>query len=334
MTPFAPGPPQPAPQSGRYQIPAPVVDIRKKAHARIAEKIDLVRVRHKPLSLLRQEAKRVLEQFLDAECSTLTRSDRDKLVDDVLAEGFGFGPLEELFRDEAIKEILVLAAGQIIVRKGEAWQPASVRLRDTEQLRSVITRYAETGESVAGGPAPTGGVDVRLANGFRAIAVVPPEVMQVSPQLLLTRSTAPATPAPTGNSGTIQFSQLASARSGGSGPVNVTPGPRSGNLGTPIPAPASRTPTPTIHAEPPRPVPPSGVIPNPDPFAKLRQRIGEKIIMKFASAGVYDINEIPQAELRKIVHATVIEVCHAEKLGYDEQFQERLALEILAGMNR
>jgi len=334
MTPSAPGSPQPATQSGRYQIPATVVDVRKKAHARIAEKIDLVRARHKPLSLLRQEAKRVLEQFLDAESPTLTRSDRDKLVDDVLAEGFGFGPLEELYRDEAIKEILILTATQIIVRKGDAWLPASVRLRDVEQLRSVITRYSETGESFVTGPAPTGGVDVRLANGFRAVAVVPPQVMQVSPQLLLTRLSPAAAAAPTGNSGTVQFTQVASPRSGGSGAIHVTPGPRSGNLGPPVPVPASRTPTPTILADQPRPLPQSGTIPNPDPFAKIRQRMAEKIIMKFASAGVYDISAIPQAELRKIVHATVIEVCHAEKLGYDEQFQERLALEILAGMNR
>ena len=329
MTPSAHGPTYTVqPPSGRFPIPIPVVDIRKKAHARIAEKIDLVRARHKPLSLLRQEAKRVLEQFLDAECSTLTRSDRDVLVDDVMAEGFGFGPLEELFRDESIKEILVLAPTQIIVRKGEGWQPASARLRDAEQLRAVLTRYAETGEAVLAGPT-VGGLDVKLANGFRAIAVVPPEVMQVCPQLLLVRMSPTAAPVANAGSGTIQFNQLASARSGsGSGAIS---GPRSGNLGPPLQA---RTPTPTILADAPRTPSPSGTVPPPDPFARIRQKMAERIIMKFASAGIYDIYEIPQPELRKIVHATVAEVCLMDKLGYDEAFQERLGLEILAGMSR
>lgn len=56
--------------------------------------------------------------------------------------------------------------------------------------------------------------------------------------------------------------------------------------------------------------------------------------MKFAAAGVYDINQFPIAELRKIVHANVVEFCTAERLGFDDKFHERLALEILAGMNR
>jgi hypothetical protein len=71
-----------------------------------------------------------------------------------------------------------------------------------------------------------------------------------------------------------------------------------------------------------------------DPHAKLRQRLTERIIMRFAAAGVYDLSALPANELRRIVTASVAEFCHQDRLDLDGPFQERLALEILAGMNR
>ena len=71
-----------------------------------------------------------------------------------------------------------------------------------------------------------------------------------------------------------------------------------------------------------------------DPFAKIRQRVTERIIMKFASAGVYDLNQIPLPELHRIVLAQVAEFCGGDKNGFDEATYDRLSLEILSGMNR
>ena len=62
--------------------------------------------------------------------------------------------------------------------------------------------------------------------------------------------------------------------------------------------------------------------------------MAERIVTKFAAAGVYDLNQIPAAELRRIVAAHVAEVCQQERIGTDDSTHDRLALEILAGMNR
>ena len=93
-------------------------ELRKKAHARLVERVDPVRNKHKPISILRQESRRTLEQFLEAEYPYVVKDDRGKLVDEVLGEAVGLGPLEELFRDETVFEILVLAPNQIIARRG------------------------------------------------------------------------------------------------------------------------------------------------------------------------------------------------------------------------
>jgi hypothetical protein len=284
-------------------------ELRRKAHARLAERIDPARVRHKPLSLLRQEARRVLEQFLDAECLIPGRAERDRLTEDLLAEAVGCGPLEELFRDEAVREILILTPTQVICRRNDDWLPTSVRFRDAEQYRAVLTRYAEIGESCVPGSSATGGFDVRLGNGFHVLAIVPPSVMEQTPLALFVRGAA-ARP----SSGSVIISAPQAAPSG---VMPVPSGRRSG-----------------IHTAPPRETTDSDTLPVIDPAARLRQRLTERIIRKFAAAGVYDLNQIPLPELRKIVLAQVQEFCHAERLGHDNARQEMLALEILAGMTR
>ncbi len=236
------------PPSGVMRLAAAPADPRKKAHARLAERIDLVRNRHKPLSILRAEGKRTLEQFYDQEGTALTRSDRDRLIEDLLAESVGFGPLEELFRDEAVKEILIVNATTVLGRKGDGWLPVGGRFRDDEQLRAVLARWAEVGEAyVPGGGPNSGGFDVRLANGFRAVATLPPAVLEVAPQVWLARAAAaPATappPAPLVNGNAYSagpasgvYRSLTPASPRGSG-VITTPMPR--GSGT-LPAPAAR----------------------------------------------------------------------------------------------
>ena len=49
---------------------------------------------------------------------------------------------------------------------------------------------------------------------------------------------------------------------------------------------------------------------------------------------MYDLNQIPLAELRRIVSAHVAEFCQHERVGLDEGAIDRVGLEILAGMNR
>jgi hypothetical protein len=315
----------------------PPADLRRKAHARLAEKIDPARTRHKPLSLVRADARRLADQFLDAEAPALTRPERDRLAEDVLAALPGAGPLEELFRDEAVAEVLVLAPAQVIAYKAGAWVPTSARYRDADQVRAVLQRYAELGEPLQPAAPAAGAVDVRLPTGFRVIGVVPPEVMGVPPVLHLTRGPAVAAAAavpPPGRSGVTPVSAVQRsgviARTARPGPVGESSAGGSGivSVAAVLPPAAGGSMSSTSGRLPP---PKSGPL---DPFAKLKQRMTEKIIMRLASAGVYDLNQVPLPELRKFVTLAVAEHCQQEKMDPDPDFQQRLGLEILAGMNR
>ena len=352
------------PASAVMRLAATPADPRKKAHARLADRIDLARNRHKPLSILRAEGKRTLEQFYDQEGTALTRSDRDRLIEDILAESVGFGPLEEAFRDDAVKEILVLNAGTILGRKADDWLPLSGRFRDDEQLRTVLARWADAGEAYVPGAASSGGFDVRLANGFRAVATLPPSISEVPPQVWLAR----AAPDPPGATPPPAPLLSANASLGTGSSVSPMSGIHRGVLTTPAPRGSGPTPhqsgRPNLNTVPSADNPDSGVIsldsltaaptysgaypgsnggrgPGStitsgsmfvDPLAKLRQRITGVIIGKFAAAGMYDLKALPVLELARIILAQVSEIIASEKLGYDDSTARLLTGEILASI--
>jgi hypothetical protein len=232
-----------------------------------------------------------------------------------------------------VKEIVILTPAQVIVRKGELWLPTSVRFRDDTQLRAVLTRFAETGVGLNDGPPPAGGLDVRLANGFRMIAVVPPDVMNVPPMVLLARGepAISATPlvANTGPGSSVQIGAKPSGAVPVVGPRSVArpgtmPGRPVGSDSEVLTRPSGSIPT----------VPGSSSGSPSDPIARIRHKVTQRIITQLAAAGVHDLSKIPVPELRKIVAAFVHEQCEWDRFPLDAAAEERLALEILAGMNR
>lgn len=313
-------------------------DMIRKSHALLVDRFPSARVRHKPLSILRQEGRRALENLFETEFPTVKKPERDQLIEGVLGEAAGFGPLEELFRDESLSEVMVLAATQVIARRGDAWVPTSVRFRNAAHLRGYFRRLADTGEQITTTTPAMGGFDVRMSNGFRVIGILPPEVLDLSPTAVFVRGEAPPLPPP----------PTTPPRSGIiSNPSRVVP-PMGGSTGVPMAA-ATRVP---VDAKPVSqmsvfsgalPSPPSRVVANPpermpepqaDPYLRVRQRVTERIVRKCEAAGVYDLRVISTPELQRVILAHVEDLNADERLGMDEPVLQRLTLEILAGMNR
>src|SRR5262245_5212171 len=104
----------PQPPSGTTRFPGArqpggtVEAVRARVQARLAEKLDPARLRRMPASIMVQDVKRTVEQLVEQEGSRLGRLERDLLIEDMLRDAIGFGPLEELFRDPAVNEVLVI----------------------------------------------------------------------------------------------------------------------------------------------------------------------------------------------------------------------------------
>src|SRR5262245_41087216 len=92
----------------------------------------------------RQAAERALraivERLVDEENVLINLMERERLVDEVLDEVLGFGPLHALFADDKVQEIRVEGPDQIHVRCGESFTASEICLRSLEQLYVICGR--------------------------------------------------------------------------------------------------------------------------------------------------------------------------------------------------
>ena len=98
--------------------------------------------------------------------------DLERLVEEVVDDAVGLGPLEPLMRDPAVTEVIANGPGAVFVERGGKLVPEAVRFRDAEHLRQVIERVVGAGGRRVDDASPM--VDVRLPDGSRVNAVLPP----------------------------------------------------------------------------------------------------------------------------------------------------------------
>src|SRR5262245_25106492 len=81
--------------------------IKLRVLSRLEDRMDPAASRRMPASLLRQSLRTFAEQIAEQEARSLARPDRERLIEEVLAELLGYGPLEELFNDPTVREVMV-----------------------------------------------------------------------------------------------------------------------------------------------------------------------------------------------------------------------------------
>lgn len=311
-------PPQrfPGSSAGSATPAASFEAIKSRVLTRLDDRLGPSASKRMPPSLLHQSLRTFADQIADQEARSFSKPDRDRLVEEVLAEFLGYGPLDELFRDPSVREVLVAGPHAVITRgQTSHWMPTSVKFRDEDHLLSALDRLATHAEPVGPVTTSVNWFDLKLPNGFRAVGVIPPPALGQSataafmrcepdavprtldPSMGYSSSRCPTLPVP--------GSPLASPRPG-SHPVD-TPAPRSSPVESPIPG---------------------------DPLTRYRNRIIERLITKLASLGVYDIQRVEVTELRKAVVAYIDEHCVSEKIYLHETDRGRLLLEIMAAMGR
>jgi hypothetical protein len=284
--------------------------LKARVLVKLHDRLDPRKSRRMPVSLLQQSARQQVEQVIEAEAPRMPRADRDRLVAEVLTEVFGFGPLEELFRDPAVLEVLVLGPHAVLARRDAGWVPTNVKFRDADHLRETLEKATAYGEAVAAG-LPATAIDAKLPNGFRAVAVVPPAGVEQPGTAAFVRTTTPA--------------PAAAAPAAPAAPAQTGSGQRPGLT------PAAPTQTASgrfrgLAADP--------ADPNEGYLARHRARITELLIKRMASLGVYDLTKLDAATARRVVAAYIEEYCAAERVRLTAAEQGRLTLEIIAGMNR
>jgi pilus assembly protein CpaF len=146
--------------------------LKRRIHNKLVDKLDLSRVGELEGDVLRNEIRLVIEHLCDHEQTYLNRNERDRLVEEVLDEAFGFGPLEILLKDSSISDILINGPHNIYVERRGRMEKTAVEFRDNAHLVQIIDRIVSKIGRRIDETCPM--CDARLPDGSRVNAIIPP----------------------------------------------------------------------------------------------------------------------------------------------------------------
>src|SRR6266404_5813214 len=107
----------------------------------------------------------VVEKLILDESLPMTLAERERLIEEILDEVFGLGPLEILLKDPAISDILVNGFANVYIERGGRVVETNIRFKDHAHVRIIIERIVSAVGRRIDDSSPT--VDARLADGSR-----------------------------------------------------------------------------------------------------------------------------------------------------------------------
>ena len=146
--------------------------LKRLIHGKLVDKLDLSRLGDLQGDTLRREIRLVVEHLCDTENPLLNRTERERLIEEVLDETFGFGPLEILMKEEGIADIMINGPKNVFVEKNGRIIKHEVTFRDNEHLLQILDRIVSKVGRRVDETCPM--VDARLPDGSRLNAIIPP----------------------------------------------------------------------------------------------------------------------------------------------------------------
>jgi pilus assembly protein CpaF len=141
--------------------------VQQKLIAELDPSIDITQTAE-----VRTTIREMFEAMLEEESIVLTKNEKRRLFEAIVAEILGFGPLEQFLHQDGVTEIMVNGPNQVYIESGGKIQLSSVTFEDNDHLLRIIDRIvAPLGRRIDEG-SPM--VDARLPDGSRVNAVVPP----------------------------------------------------------------------------------------------------------------------------------------------------------------
>src|ERR1051326_256027 len=146
--------------------------IKTKIHAKLLNALSPDQLKSLNKEGVREQVGNVVERLITEESIPMTLAEREKLIEEVLDEVFGLGPLEPLLKDGSISDILVNGFDNVYIERAGQLQETNVRFKDQAHVRMIIDRIVSNVGRRIDDSSPI--VDARLPDGSRASAAIPP----------------------------------------------------------------------------------------------------------------------------------------------------------------
>jgi len=136
------------------------------------ETIKNIKIDNIVLEEIEPVVQKVLDQFVEDNGTLLPRNERHKIVQEVIDEILGLGPISPLLKDDTISEIMVNGPNQVYVERHGIVELSSVTFNDDHHVQHIIEKIvAPIGRRIDESQPM---VDARLPDGSRVNAIIPP----------------------------------------------------------------------------------------------------------------------------------------------------------------
>ncbi|RYH11290.1 CpaF family protein [Tropicimonas sp. IMCC6043] len=148
------------------------LELKSTLHEALLERLNLSVIEKVERDALRREVAGVVSTALGDAGKPLNGDDFNRIVDELLDEILGFGPLEPLLADPTINDILVNGYRTVYVERYGLLERVPVRFRDEKHLLRVIDKIVSKMGRRVDESQPW--VDARLEDGSRVNAIIRP----------------------------------------------------------------------------------------------------------------------------------------------------------------
>jgi len=153
------------------EVSADVYHIRDRVQRKLLSETEgEVSLSHVPQ--MRQMIETFFNQVLADENLLYTRSNRARLLEWVIADILGYGPLEPLLQDPSITEVMVNGFSRVYIERSGKIERTPVAFENEAHLMRIIERIVSPLGRRVDESSPM--VDARLPNGYRVNATIPP----------------------------------------------------------------------------------------------------------------------------------------------------------------
>lgn len=150
----------------------PYSQLKIKIHKKVIEELGQKKEGEKAEAELQSGLAKLVSDFIDQEVSFIPRGDKQRIVDEIVAEAVGFGPIHPLLNDESISEVMVNGPNQVYVERNGKLALTDVVFRDDAHVMHIIEKIVAPLGRRIDESSPM--VDARLPDGSRVNAVIPP----------------------------------------------------------------------------------------------------------------------------------------------------------------
>ncbi len=147
-------------------------DLKVRLHQRLLEILNLAAIDKVPAEELQREVGAIVRELLLEDSIALNAKEYNRLVEEILHEVLGLGPLEPLLKDPTISDILVNTHARVFVERFGQLEATPVKFKDDRHLLRIIDKIVSAVGRRLDESQPW--VDARLADGSRVNAMIPP----------------------------------------------------------------------------------------------------------------------------------------------------------------